>query len=227
MYVEEVALLSPKYERYAERMKKLIKEGERIASTALGIIPYIGDSAKVHSWLASVKNILELTFGDKSTYSIDLNNICKLSSNVKSQDVFLSMKGLLEGALDDLESGFLVGQEFLIAGEIFDSVLEQAKHLNKAGHKDPAAVLARVVVEDALRRISRKENLDDTKKASDLNNELKKAGRYGQPRWRRVQALLDIGNAAAHGKFDEYNSDDVKTIIEEVERFLAEELRIS
>ena len=35
------------------------------------------------------------------------------------------------------------------------------------------------------------------------------------------QAWLDIGNAAAHGKFVEYSQDDVAKLIEDIERFLA------
>jgi hypothetical protein len=44
------------------------------------------------------------------------------------------VEAVLQGALSDLEGGFLVGQEFLVAGEVFDSVLEEGKHLNEKGH---------------------------------------------------------------------------------------------
>lgn len=218
-------MLNPKYKRYAERMKQLIEEGQEIESTAkIGIVNYIPDLERLHSWLTKTTNIVTITFGTESQHFKKLSKL--LERRVDFINEFKSIKGLLVGALDDLEGGFLIGQEFLIAGEIFDSMLEQARELNKKGYKDPAAVLARVVVEDSLRRIARKENLDYTKKATVLNDQLWKANRYGQPRWKRVQFWLTVGNSAAHGKFDEYNSDDVKTIIEEVERFLAEELLI-
>lgn len=80
--------------------------------------------------------------------------------------------------MDDLNNGFLLEKEFLIAGEIFDSVLEEAKELLNAGHKNPAAVLGKVVLEDALKILSHQEQLDDTQKATKLNDDLKKAGRY-------------------------------------------------
>ena len=129
------------------------------------------------------------------------------------------------GALDDLERGFLVGQEFLIAGELFDSILGQAKKLNESGYKDPAAVLARVVLEDTLQRIARNENIDDKQKPSLINDELRKIGKYPKPQWRFIQAWLDIGNAAAHGNFTEYSEQDVEKMIEGIEQFLALELR--
>ena len=133
--------------------------------------------------------------------------------------------GVLTGALDDLEKGFLVGQEFLVAGEVFDSILEQAKFLNQAGYKDPSAVLVRVVLEDALKRIARDVGVDDSKTSSFINDELKKKGRYPQTQWRFVQVWLDIGNAAAHGKFNEYQSEGVTKLINGVEQFLLSEFR--
>ena len=124
-----------------------------------------------------------------------------------------------------VEKGYLLGQEFLTAGEVFDSVLEQAKHLVKNEYKDPAAILARVVLEDALKRLARAESIDDKQKASSINDELKAKGKYPQPQWRLIQSWLDIGNAAAHGKFTEYSKDDVVKLIEGVEGFIAGSFR--
>ncbi len=119
----------------------------------------------------------------------------------------------------------MLGQEFFIAGEVFDSILEQAKYLVQNSYKDPAAVLARVVLEDALKRIARVVGVDENQKASFINDELKKKGRFSQPQWRFIQGWLDIGNAAAHGKFDQYTQDDVVKMIDDVERFLVNEFR--
>ena len=133
---------------------------------------------------------------------------------------------MLIGSLDDLENEFLLGQELLIAGEIFDSVLEEAKELLNTEHKDPAAILGRVVLEDSLRRLALQEQLDDSQKATKLNDELKKAGRYNQVQWRQIQVWLDIGNNAAHGKFDQYDKEQVKEQIEGIERFIASEFKV-
>jgi hypothetical protein len=112
-----------------------------------------------------------------------------------------------------LNNGFLVGHEFIIAGELFDSVLDEAKILNKAGHKDVAAVLARVVLEDSLKKIARREKINDEQKISRINDDLKSHNYYTQPMWRQIQAWLDIGNSAAHGKFDQYTSEDVQKML--------------
>ncbi len=219
-------MLSPKHRRYADRIKALIEESREIA--ALGKPSefgdsYIEDEAGLNAWLVKLKNIIEVTFGQGSPHH---RQMLELTSQAIARVYEVqAIQGLLIGALDDLESGFLVGQEFLIAGEVFDSVLEEARHLNQSGHKDPAAVLARVVLEDALKRIARSEGVNDNQRVSQVNDELRKLGRYPQPQWRLIQAWLDVGNAAAHGRFNEYSDEDVQRLIEDVERFLATEFR--
>jgi hypothetical protein len=202
-------------------MRELIEEGHAVArlerNSSVG--PYIRDKLPLHSWLTKVENIIETVFGTESPHYQHLKVLTKQHPE-HSHEVH-QITGLLTGGLDDLEKGYLIGQEFIIAGEVFDSVLEQAKHLNQNGHKDPAAVLARVVLEDALKRLGREESIDEKLSASRINDELKRVGRYSQPQWRLIQAWLDIGNAAAHGKFTEYTQDDVTKLIEDIERFLA------
>ena len=218
-------MLSPKYRRYADRIKALIEESREIV--ALGKPEFgsltIEDDARLNAWLVKLKNIIEVTFGQDSPHYRQMLELTKLGIQYASQ--VQAIEGLLIGALDDLESGFLVGQEFLIAGEVFDSVLEEAKHLNQSGYKDCAAVLTRIVLEDTLKRIARSEGGNENQKASQINDELRKLGRYPKLQWRLVQTWLDIGNAAAHGGFDQYSDEDVQRLIEDVERFLATEFR--
>lgn len=127
--------------------------------------------------------------------------------------------------MDDLQNGFLKGKEFLVAGIVYDSILEEAKYLNENGFKDPAAVLARVVIENALKEIGEDLEINSDQKASEINTALWKLERYNKPRWRQIQSWLDLGNLAAHGKFDEYKSEEVKSTIQGVEEFISNELR--
>lgn len=216
--------MNPKYARVAERLKQLISEGVQVAKLErpgeLG--SFIYDNVTLHGWLVRVDNIIRTAFGTSSAHFIHLNEVL-VGKPSSSYDVN-QIVGILQGALSDLEGGFLVGQEQLVAGVVFDSVLEQARHLLNGGFKDPAAVLCRVVIEECLHRLSCEEGLSDTGKASALNDALRDRGRYTKPQWRLVQAWLDIGNLAAHGKFSEFKDSDVAVMIEGVERFVAQEL---
>lgn len=226
-------MLNPKYQRYAERLKELIEEGQAVAGLERKDVgdawPYIHEYDRLDEWYTKVMNIISVTFGNESQHFRMYQKLIEEWGGYKfmtdSHNV-VAIVGLLRGALSDLEGGFLIGQEFLVAGEVFDSVLEEAKYLNDNGHKDASAVLGRVVIEDALRRIARQENVDDTQKPSKINDDLLKANRYAKPQWRLIQTWLDIGNSAAHGKFNEYDSEKVKSMLEGIGAFLAQEFQI-
>lgn len=226
-------MLNPKYTKYAERLRELIEDGQHVVqlgkpSNMTGSPHFQGsDVTQVMSWVTKARNILEVALGSHSPH---LEYFDKAIPKTGIRDIYYSddvypFIGILSAALNDLENGYLLTQEFFIAGEVFDSIMEQAKHLVQNNYKDPAAVLARVVLEDALKRIARIESVDENQKASVINDELKKKGRFSQPQWRFIQGWLDIGNSAAHGKFDQYIQDDVVKMIDDIERFLVNEFR--
>lgn len=217
--------MNPKYQRVANRIRDLINEGAQVAalerpSEYTG--PYIQEKVPLHVWLSKVENILLTIFGVGSAHYAQAKKV--FERNPEHSYEVNQIVGVLSGALSDLEDGFLVGQEHLIAGVVLDSVLEQSKYLLSNGFKDPAAILCRVVVEDALRRLCDEEGLSSAGKAATLNDSLKDHGRYSKPQWRLVQSWLDIGNSAAHGKFEEYTEPNVSQMVSDVERFIAQEL---
>jgi hypothetical protein len=123
--------------------------------------------------------------------------------------------GVLESARDALQQGFVGKIRYLLHAELFNSVLDQAGGLLETGHKIPAAVLGRIVIEGWLRDQAEKAGIAgwEAEKASSLNEELKKAGVFPVPKWRHIQSLIDVGNSAAHGKDAEFSEEDVKRMI--------------
>jgi len=225
-------MLSIKYQRYVDRLNELVIDGKAIAElekrSSQGIRFIQGeDKIRLHGWLANLRNIIELVFGRQSPQFRHLEELIPKDGvkNIQVASQVYELVGLLQGSLTDLENGYLLGQEFLIAGEVFDSILEQAKNQFKNGNKDIAAMLARIVLEDSLKRMARSDNIDDNQKSSVINDNLKKIGKYPQAQWRSIQLWLDIGNAASHGKFDDYIKEDVINMIAGIERFLASDFR--
>jgi hypothetical protein len=188
-----------------------------------GFGSWIEQKAPLHEWLVQVKNIIETTFGPGSPQTRELRRLA--DGGVVDARGVSQLIGVLRGSHGDLVHGFLAKQEFLLAGEVFDSVLQEAQHLLATDHKDPAAVLGRVVLEDALKRLARSHELEVATTAGRVNEALRTAGVYGQPQWRQVQAWLDIGNAAAHGNFDQYTTEQVASLLAGVEAFLASSFR--
>ena len=213
-------------QKVTERLSELVAEGNRVAGLAHGT-PHDGrrlireaNIAPLSAWVTSSQHILDTTFGRESVHADLFRQIPPALTRHQSR--IYERVGILQGALADLEGGFLFRYEELVAAEIFDSLVEQARSLQDAGYDDPAAVLGRIVVEDALRRIARREGVDPDRKASVLDDDLHKAGHFSKPRWRMVQAWLDIGNAAAHGDFGAYDSAGVSKMLDAVEVFVAE-----
>ncbi len=222
-----------KYAKYADGLREVSDEVQNIAKLEKPLhdssrLHFQGeDKSLVFSWLTKSRNILEIALGTQSPHIRHFDAVIPKYglTYVNSSHEIHPFVGVLSSALSDLENGYLLGQEFIIAGEVFDTILEQAKYFVQNNYKDPAAILGRVVLEDALKRIARSEGVNEGQKASIINDELKRKGRFSQPQWRFIQGWLDIGNSAAHGKFDQYTQDDVVKMIDDVERFLINEFR--
>ncbi len=91
------------------------------------------------------------------------------------------------------------------------------------GYKVPAAVVAGVVLETSLRELCERESIDHGK-LDKMNADLSKANVYNKLQQKRITALADIRNSAAHGKPDEFTDRDVEDMIRDITRFVAEHL---
>lgn len=217
-------MLPARQQRVADRIREIVAELQGLVQLGRGATnQWIPDKARLSSALVRAENIIHAAFGQDGPHA---KHLAKTLEAVEGQAYDVEpVIGVLDGARDDLESGFLQRQELLIAGEVFDSLLQEARHLHDTHHSDAAAILGRVVLEDALRRMAAAAGLSDIAAAAAANDALKKAGSYGQPMWRQIQAWLDIGNAAAHGRFADYSPDQVNSMLLGIEQFLAVELK--
>lgn len=125
----------------------------------------------------------------------------------------------------DLERDYYVTVVELLHAETFADFLEMATELFDKGFKDPSAVLAGSVLESHLRAMADKFatptiNGGRPMKADTLNAGLVKAGVYNVLQQKQVTADLAIRNAAAHGKYDEYTAEQVRSMLGNVRQFI-------
>jgi hypothetical protein len=127
--------------------------------------------------------------------------------------------GLIESARDLIHNGFIGNIRHLLHAEMFENVREQARALLASGHVIPAAVLGRIIVEGWLRDTAELSGIQikDGASLSAINESLKKAAVFPIPKWRQVQAQVDIGNSAAHGNSSEFTVADVEKLLEFIE----------
>lgn len=138
-----------------------------------------------------------------------------------------AIKGVLKAAQVDYEQGFMADHKLLISGEIFSDILVQAEVLLDHDYKDAAAVIIRSVLEDGLRKLCEAHKIDAGKRDTlqQLNEKLYKEKAYSVLQHKEIIAKAEIGNCAAHGRFDEYKKEDVAAFLEFVLRFLSQYLK--
>ena len=179
---------------------------------------YVDNEAFIE-WKVKARNLLSKTCGEHSEH---LNAFSKNEKNTGFSTNLSIAKSLLpvfKAAKSDFEGGFLSSIKSLVQAEIFDSELEQATELLSAGYKTPAAVVAGIVLETGLRDLCDSQGITHAK-LDKMNSDLAKAGIYGKLEQKRITALADIRNSAAHGRPDEFTDQDVSDMLRDVERFL-------
>lgn len=221
-----------------ENMKRDNSEGH----ARLKNIVYIGEihyqNTAYHALATKAISLVSLALGKTDRANQIISDIRAMeSSSTNTQNIL----GILYGLKDDYESGMLASLPEMIEANIVADYMGQAEQLlgeGVAGQFDhvPAAVLAGAVLEDALRRLCQRQSppIDivkvdakgnsQPKMMNDLINDLKKAGLYNELKAKQLRAWADIRNAAAHGKFQDFERSDVEPMIEGINKFLADNL---
>jgi len=213
-------------DRILNRLNELIALGRKVLGTRRAPAPNhitsdFVDVQLTNQWMVSSLNLLEASFGETSVH---YQRMKSLESDYPKWPHANQAFGVLLAAKDDLESGALFTVRSLIEAELFDEFLEQAEHLHASGYFQPAAVVAGSVLEDGLRKLCTRNKIEigDSPKLDTMNAALAKQTVYNKLTQKRVTALADIRNNAAHGKWDEFDSEDVDAMIRDVRRFMEE-----
>ena len=210
-------------QRILQRLEQLIERGntaikENRSHDQYGHEIWRDDGQSYATFYVSALSILINTFGEKSIYVCQLQN-CKGVSYVPSAR---NSVGILIAAKDDYENGYVFNAKSLIEAEVFDDFLEQSEQLFKKGYHAPAAVVAGCVLEDALKKLCDKNGITlDAKATIDpANVALAKHGVYNSLMQKKVLAMADLRNKAAHGQWAEFTKEDVGDMIKGVRSFM-------
>ena len=143
-----------------------------------------------------------------------------------NHDELKEVKAVFLAAKEDYEGGYLNSIRNLVQAEVFGNELDQANELLNSGYSAPAAVVAGVVLETTIRQLCADAGIATGKKdkLDKMNADLGKAGVYNLLVQKRITALADIRNNAAHGHYDQFKDSDVSDMIAYVESFVAERL---
>jgi hypothetical protein len=170
-------------------------------------------------WRYNCRNILGIIYPNK--FNVRDQEYEKLFVGYLDSG-YEQLLALLLSTKDDLEKGLIGNIELEIRIAENKSLLDYSFKLldeNDDALDRCACVLARIVLENALQILCEKRKLDSTKKASELNQQLWKNEAYSQAEWRRIDGLLDTGNAAAHSsdKWSKIGKNERTKMVRDVE----------
>lgn len=209
--------------------KRFVELGQQLADLDAGVTqrqsPLTGsmmnylDPEQLLNWSVKVTSLLERVGPEASSQLRMFVEAEKPKSMDSAFDRFKRMKAVFLAIKEDFEGGYLVSYRSLVQAEVFTSELDQAREQLSLGYKTPAAVIAGIVLETKLRDMCTPLQIP-LGKLDKMNADLAKAQVYNSIQQKRITAIAGIRNSAAHGKPEEFTADDVKGMIEDVERFL-------
>jgi hypothetical protein len=210
------------------RLKELIQRGEAVLATrrdppsnSIGFDAYV-DGQLAHQWFTSCQSLLTRVFGKESEHYRNFSD--QPGKQGLSFSPARRALGILKAALEDYERGYLFDLRELVEAELHSDMLEQSDALLAAGYFAPAAVVTGAVLEDGLCRLAARHKIDlpEQPKLDRINAELAKTGVFSKLVQKRITAIADIRNSAAHGKWTAFSADDVREMNSWVVRFLEE-----
>lgn len=219
--------LNPLISKGFEELEKEAEELNRRTTIKRGITRFNNEPiytvphAEFKGWGTRILNLLQRGFSEESIHFKQFNHIFSKSSG--EVDEFETCREILISAKKDFEGGFLFNVSALVKAEVLDDVLEQANALLDAGYKDAACILNGVTLETTLKELSKRAKVS-LGKLDKMNTDLCKAGVYNMAKQKQITAWAELRNKAAHGEWTAYDSDDVRSFQDGVQRFIADYL---
>ena len=172
-------------------------------------------------------NLVRRSCGEDSDHYREFKRMAEDRHTCTNPHYFIYYFGVLEAAQRDFEGGLLFDMRSLISAEVLGDFIEQAETLLAAGYYHPAASLVGAILEDTLRKLCERHNIEvpSSTKIDRLNADLAKSAVYDKLVQKRITALADIRNNADHGHFDKFTDFDVEDMVKWVRRFSADYLQ--
>ena len=232
-------------QKYAERLAELIRRGEAVSvsrktemsenwvtgKTTSRVVETV-DWPEFVQWRTNCTTLLDQLVPTSSAHRVTADGFKTIKNNRYSLQFGIQF---LKAVSEDFDQGFFDDIGTQIEAEIAADYLGQAKTLVESELREqissaPAAVLSGAVLEKCLRSMC--EQLSPPEPTT-LNNgkpltlnplidALRKRGAFNELRAKHLRAWADIRNSAAHGRFEEFTTDEVKAMVRGIELFLTQ-----
>lgn len=211
-----------------QRLEALIKKAHSVRP---GFNSYYANPSDYAELQSQGLALLTSTLSPEHSYTKSFKEHTCTPELEKKMEYIQAAAGILKAFLEDVKNGYLISYRELINAGIFSDFADTAEYLLDENYKDAAAVIIGSVLEEHLRKLCVKANIsleenspDGTgrpKKADVLNAELRKAEVYLLTQQKSITGWLHIRNLAAHGKYGEYQHDEVKLMLQGIRQFIS------
>lgn len=223
-------------ERVVAEIDEVVAIGEMLARDAAHSDSGLGPERveELMSIASRGGQLIQRLYPRGNQYQANLDRVLGISSFATMHSSYhahiAQLVGIFKGVQNDIRTGMLADLRGLLQAQIFADFLEMAEHLLEQGYKDPAAVLLGAVLEDALRKVAESRSLS-TMGANGrpltidpINTALAKSGAYSPLIQKQITSWANLRNSAAHGRFDEYDKDQVHQMLFFVQKFSSDHL---
>ena len=213
---------------FADQLKMLIQDYDECFSDERWGSIHSASHGDIEEFMTQSLAAIDRIVPPSSVYGQRVANILNQgSSDGYKLNVII---GVIRALYKDIDRGFVQRFSTMIRGEVFDDFLDMANHLLDQGYKDAAAVISGSSLESHLRQLCMNHSIDTERQtnsgkrpvsADTMNVNLARAGVYNVNQQKNITFCLDIRNSAAHGKYDEYDDQQVVLMIDSVRHFIA------
>ncbi len=216
-------------QKYSIRVESLISLADKTYSSVKypkGIGISTVDRELFNELRASSLSFIKNLYGDNHPYFKDFDQRTGRAEPRETENA----RGILKAIKSEIDNDWLASIKGLVSADIFSDFLEMAEHLLFEKYEHPAAVMIGSVLEEHLRQLCDKNGIavaeiknskSVPKKADLLNADLAGHGVYNKLDQKNVTAWLDLRNKAAHGKYTEYNIQQVEFMLQAVTEFIS------
>jgi hypothetical protein len=205
-------------EVFLRRLDALILEGERVvrgAEQPFGAIVAIVSAHDFTKWQNGCLILAGEIGLTRAQWPLGFQSLENTATHA------LALLGSIRAVRDAVEFGYLLGVEFLVRSEAFESLLEQADYLHAEGYTLAAGVIGRAVLEEHLRKLCDAKTCAPSKAKptmNDFKDALYKAKSIDTTQMKHIEATAAVGNDCAHNK--PHHADDVKRMLRDVRDIL-------
>jgi len=204
-------------EKYLQRFAELKADIDQIQSDSREGANY---RVQLRKWFSSSLYIIGKVFGEDSPRYLGFQTKGE-EKRASSKLTVWDLTGEFEAAYEDFQKDLLLETKTAIEADLFEDFLEQAEHLLEKGYLGPAGVIAGCVLEDALRKLCERNDIDISKPTiNPMNDELAKKDVYSRGQKKEITYLADVRNDAAHGHWDNLDQLKIQNMIRDVRIFM-------